>query len=501
MKNLLAKTPNYIRCIKPNEEKRPNLFDKELVGNQVRYLGLLENIRVRRAGFAHRQTYMEFVQRYKMLSPETWPKSTLSMKESTRVIVDTCKIPEGECAYGFSKIFIRTPNTIFLIEELRTARLVKVISLIQAQWRMFSTRRRYRTMRQSQVTIASCWRGYHARQDYLNRRKCAIIIQSFYRGMLARQLLAAHKLEQRRVRSATLIAACWRGYRCRQEYERYFRSHAAPIIARFMDAYACRLYLLHLKSQLPHDSPCDRKWPVGKFQGKNGCFQTVSEEVRRMHHKWRCDKYMRRLSVQRRRLFADKIECARLFDAKALYRSQLSLIYRSDYINLQTEKKWEELNVKTPLGEILFADVIQKVNRSDGKTQEMILALTSGPQIFLLDPNSLKVKSKIETKDIESIFMSPYCDGTCALKIRTDKGKGDMILSNRFVMEFALRLFQAKEKSGQQLNVIIHNDWNLTFKQAPVQVQVIESMNVALPSYRKKNNRIDIQVPKEVSNL
>jgi hypothetical protein len=68
-------------------------------------------------------------------------------------------------------------------------------------------------------------------------------------------------------------------------------------------------------------------------------------------------------------------------------------------------------------------------------------------------------------------------------------------------MEFALRLFQTKEQNGQKLNVVIQEEWGLTYKQSPIQVQVIESINVALPSYRKKNNRLDIQVPKQVSNL
>ena len=79
--------------------------------------------------------------------------------------------------------------------------------------------------------------------------------------------------------------------------------------------------------------------------------------------------------------------------------------------------------MKSPLGDILFADVIQKINRSDGKTQELILVLTSGPQIFLLSSDSLKIKYKIQPKDIDSILMSPYCDGTCAIKISSDTGK------------------------------------------------------------------------------
>jgi myosin-1 len=55
--------PNYIRCIKPNEHKSANEFDIDRVDHQVRYLGLLENVRVRRAGFAHRMHYTRFYDR------------------------------------------------------------------------------------------------------------------------------------------------------------------------------------------------------------------------------------------------------------------------------------------------------------------------------------------------------------------------------------------------------------------------------------------------------
>lgn len=41
---------------------------------QVRYLGLMENIRVRRAGYAFRLEYERFLERFKMLSKLTWPK-------------------------------------------------------------------------------------------------------------------------------------------------------------------------------------------------------------------------------------------------------------------------------------------------------------------------------------------------------------------------------------------------------------------------------------------
>lgn len=64
VKNLTSKEPFYIRCIKPNEIKSAIVFDDERVNHQVRYLGLVENILVRRAGFAHRQKYDRFLKRY-----------------------------------------------------------------------------------------------------------------------------------------------------------------------------------------------------------------------------------------------------------------------------------------------------------------------------------------------------------------------------------------------------------------------------------------------------
>lgn len=55
--------PYYVRCIKPNEEMSPIMFNDERCQHQAMYLGLLENVRVRRAGFAYRMPYTRFVNR------------------------------------------------------------------------------------------------------------------------------------------------------------------------------------------------------------------------------------------------------------------------------------------------------------------------------------------------------------------------------------------------------------------------------------------------------
>ncbi len=42
------------------------------MAHQVQYLGLLENVKVRRAGFAYRAEFARFIQRYKKTSAQTW---------------------------------------------------------------------------------------------------------------------------------------------------------------------------------------------------------------------------------------------------------------------------------------------------------------------------------------------------------------------------------------------------------------------------------------------
>uniref|UniRef100_A0AAQ6AKB0 Myosin X, like 1 n=1 Tax=Amphiprion ocellaris TaxID=80972 RepID=A0AAQ6AKB0_AMPOC len=63
MATLSVSNPFFIRCIKPNMEKNPNVFSPEVVLNQLRYSGMLETVKIRRAGFPVRRTFKDFFSR------------------------------------------------------------------------------------------------------------------------------------------------------------------------------------------------------------------------------------------------------------------------------------------------------------------------------------------------------------------------------------------------------------------------------------------------------
>jgi len=64
MDTLSITNVHYIRCIKPNEAKRPWEFTPSQVLGQLRACGVLETIRISCAGYPSRWTYEEFAERY-----------------------------------------------------------------------------------------------------------------------------------------------------------------------------------------------------------------------------------------------------------------------------------------------------------------------------------------------------------------------------------------------------------------------------------------------------
>lgn len=166
-KNLALKEPYYVRCIKPNEDKSPSSFNYERCKHQVMYLGLLENVRVRRAGFAFRMPYDRFIQRYKMLSKQTWPNFKRgSEKDGTKVIINELNLGD-DVQYGNTKVFIRSPRTVFALENKRTIALNNIAIFLQKMWRGTKARKLFKKM-VAVARIIRCFRAYKLR-DYMKK--------------------------------------------------------------------------------------------------------------------------------------------------------------------------------------------------------------------------------------------------------------------------------------------------------------------------------------------
>ncbi|XP_012277258.1 unconventional myosin-Ie [Orussus abietinus] len=142
MGQLMKCTPHYIRCIKPNETKRPRDWDQLRVKHQVEYLGLKENIRVRRAGFAYRRPFSKFLNRYAILTKETWPFWNGNEKQGVEWILASVHIDKPQYQLGRSKVFVKAPESLFMLEEARDRKYNTYARVIQKAFKKYFARKR-----------------------------------------------------------------------------------------------------------------------------------------------------------------------------------------------------------------------------------------------------------------------------------------------------------------------------------------------------------------------
>ncbi|XP_051563869.1 unconventional myosin-Ib-like isoform X5 [Myxocyprinus asiaticus] len=498
MKNLLTKNPNYIRCIKPNDKKAPHIFTESLVCHQVRYLGLMENVRVRRAGYAFRQPYEPCLERYKMLCKQTWPHWRGPAREGVEVFLKDLQVSVEEFAYGRSKIFIRNPRTLFFLEEKRRQCLEDLATLIQKIYRGWKCRTQFQLLKKSQVVVAAWYRRYAQQKKYQNIRCSALVVQSFIRGWKARKVLRELKYKKRCEEAVTTISAYWHGTQVRREYRKFFRANAGKKIYDFTIQKIMQKYFLGFKKTMPSMSPIDKSWPARPY----GFLDGTHQELRRMFHLWRCKKYRSQFTMEKKATYDEKLAASELFkDKKALYPNSVGQPFKGDYLEITKNPKYQKLNSLVD-DKVLLADVVSKINRANGKGAPRLFLLTK-KNVVLADQKTGQVKASVPLPDLSSVSVSTQNDGFFALKLKegaTSAAKGDFLLSSDRLIEIITKLHRTGAASADRnrIKIDISDEFLVLFKQDKVCVKFIQGApkNGNGVACKRKNNRLlEVSVP------
>lgn len=133
MLQLESTEPHFVRCILPNLSKRPNKFDKELVLHQLRCNGVLEGIRIARAGYPNKMTFEEFFNRYSILNSSE-VVFTKNMKTNSEIILKHIQLDPEVYKIGITKLFFKN-GILGNLEELRDAGMKNAFTLFQTMAR------------------------------------------------------------------------------------------------------------------------------------------------------------------------------------------------------------------------------------------------------------------------------------------------------------------------------------------------------------------------------
>lgn len=158
MGQLVATQPHFVRCIVPNSNKKPGRIDAPLVLDQLRCNGVLEGIRIARLGFPNRLPFVEFRQRYEILTPGILPPGYMDGRMACLRMVDALGLDQQSYRIGTSKIFFKA-GVLAEQEEKRDALLFSIFSRFQSAARMWTARRQMKKVLNRAVAVRTIQRN------------------------------------------------------------------------------------------------------------------------------------------------------------------------------------------------------------------------------------------------------------------------------------------------------------------------------------------------------
>ncbi|KAK4879221.1 hypothetical protein RN001_007367 [Aquatica leii] len=183
MKSLNSSYPYFVRCIKPNENKQAQVFDKSLCCRQLRYSGMMETARIRKAGYPIRYTYVEFVQRYRFLAKDVPPAHKTDCKKATIKICNNVFNEDDDYQFGNTRVFLKEAQNEFL-DKKRSKVVAEAILVLQKFIRGWIYRRRYLKVRAAALVFQKHFRARGYRSRYLIMRTGYQRLQALIRSRI-----------------------------------------------------------------------------------------------------------------------------------------------------------------------------------------------------------------------------------------------------------------------------------------------------------------------------
>ncbi|XP_030634878.1 unconventional myosin-XV [Chanos chanos] len=160
--------PFFVRCIKPNNNKDPGVFDPELVATQLRYAGIIDTIQIRKEGYPIRVLFHVFLNRYKALLGLKKPPPP-DGDNCVNMLIKLCPIKKGDYQVGVSKLFLK--EHVYQLLESKRDRMTHVAAMtLQRYVRMWFVRKNFLKFRMDMMCLQAHCRGFLTRRRFAQRR-------------------------------------------------------------------------------------------------------------------------------------------------------------------------------------------------------------------------------------------------------------------------------------------------------------------------------------------
>merc|ERR1719499_273562 len=150
--------PHFVRCLVPNNHKKPGEVEPPLIMHQLTCNGVLEGIRICMRGFPNRMLYPDFKMRYACLG-QAEIASSGDNKTAVYALMDKIAFDRERYRLGHTLVFFRA-GALAGLEEKRDELVIKWIRMIQGEVYKRIRGKEFAKRRDQRELIKVCQRNF-----------------------------------------------------------------------------------------------------------------------------------------------------------------------------------------------------------------------------------------------------------------------------------------------------------------------------------------------------
>lgn len=196
MSTLQDTTPHYIRCIKPNMEKKPLFMMVPDCLRQLKNAGMMEVVRIRQQGFATRELHEDFLARHKRICP-----SAQTHLELIKYISRIFHFGNDQWQVGHTRVFLRhgLSDMLEVMTRIRAQSAAKLVQRVAKRFLIACLKFR------SAVVVQKTVLRWRAARLFRSLRAITVQSQARARGVLLRRNIKDFQERRRRQLRAVFI--------------------------------------------------------------------------------------------------------------------------------------------------------------------------------------------------------------------------------------------------------------------------------------------------------
>jgi len=197
----------FVRCIKPNKIKVPNVFESDLVLTQLAYTGMLSTLRIQKAGYPIRKKFDDYLNEMRVLDPD-------AAKEGIQALVDS--INKNRLPGIIEALPEKPPQDQLDSDAVRVGKVALVLSRDWAQTQIEIQCKQVKGA--SAVTIQAAYRANESTKLYQTKNKATFDLMPLIRGTLARLEYYPRKAAKLEIMSRSSLTCALRATRAKSDY-------------------------------------------------------------------------------------------------------------------------------------------------------------------------------------------------------------------------------------------------------------------------------------------